>query len=164
MFHGYWRLGGGLDDRHELIFDDGILTVLQLSAENSPWPRLLVFPLLTVAVAGLFVARLQPDLAYRAAYCPLRDTTGIPCLTCGGTHSIVALMQGQVLEALAANPLVALGTVLFLFWAVYALASTFFPAIRRSLLLLPHEKRAARILTTLFLLATWAWEFWQFRG
>lgn len=110
------------------------------------------------------VARLQPDLAYRLAYCPLRDTTGIPCLTCGGTHSIVALMHGHLPEAVAANPLVALGTIIFLVWAVYALAATFFPSIRRSLVFLTHEKRAVRIVTTLFLIATWAWQFWQFRG
>ena len=115
-------------------------------------------------MAGLALARLNPELTYHLASCPLRDTTGVPCLTCGGTHSIVALMQGHWWEALAANPLVALGTPAFLFWSVYALWATFQPVLRRSLLLKPQEKRAARILVTLFLLATWAWEFWQFRG
>ena len=123
-----------------------------------------MFPLLTVAVAGLSLARLNPDLAFRLAYCPLRDTTGIPCLTCGGTHSIVSLMQGRLLDAVAANPLVAVGIISFWFWAAYALLATFIPKLRRSLKFSAPEKRAIRFLTTLFILATWAWEFWRFRG
>ncbi len=137
---------------------------MNLVSENSPWPRLLVFPLLMVAGAVLSVAMLRPDLAYKWAYCPLRDTTGIPCLTCGGTHSIVALMQGHWIEAMAANPLVAVGTVLFVLWSGYAVVATIYPAIRRSLKLLAYEKRAARIAATLLILATWAWEFKQFCG
>lgn len=136
---------------------------MKLIPENSPWPRLLVFPLLSVTLAVLALARLQPELAYRLAYCPLRDTTGVPCLTCGGTHSIVALVQGHVIESLAANPLVALGTIFFMIWSLYALLATMMPQLRRSLVIPSHEKRAIRIGTTLFLLATWAWEFWRFR-
>jgi hypothetical protein len=137
---------------------------LKLVPENSPWPRLLVFPLMTVVGAGLLLARLRPDLAYRLAYCPLRDTTGIPCLTCGGTHSIVSVMQGHWLEALGANPLVFVGTICFVLWSIFSIIATLIPRWRRSLSLLAHEKRAVRMMTALFLVATWAWEFWQFRG
>jgi Protein of unknown function (DUF2752) len=136
---------------------------LNLVPEKRPWPRLLVFPLLSLAVVALGLARLFPDLIYRLAHCPLRDTTGIPCLTCGGTHSLVALTNGRWAEALAANPLVALGTVCFLLWSGYALVSTVVPGLRRSLEFPAHEKRAVRIVAALFLLGTWAWEFWQFR-
>ena len=118
---------------------------------------------MTVVVAGLLLARLRPDLAYRLAYCPLRDTTGIPCLTCGGTHSIVSLMQGHLLEALGANPLVFVGTICFVLWSIFSIIATLIPRWRRSLSLLAHEKRAVRMMTALFLVATWAWEFWQFR-
>lgn len=136
---------------------------MQLVPENSHWPRLLVFPLLLVAASGLIFVRFQPSLAYKLAYCPLRDTTGIPCLTCGGTHSVVELVQGRWLEALSANPLVALGTVIFLIWSVYALMATMVPVLRRSPALGNKEKRAVKLMTTLFLLGTWAWEIWQFR-
>jgi len=86
---------------------------LKLVPENSPWPRLLGFPLFAVVIYGMGMARFYPDLVYRLAYCPLRETTGIPCLTCGGTHSIVALMEGHFLESLLANTLVFLGTWIF---------------------------------------------------
>jgi len=137
---------------------------LKLIPENSPWPRLLVFPLLAVTITGLSIARMNPDLAFKLAYCPLRDTTGIPCLTCGGTHSIVSLMHGRLLEALAANPMVALGVIGFGLWSLWALITTFKPDFRRSFEFSRHEKRTARILTALFIFGTWAWEFWQFRG
>ena len=116
-----------------------------------------------LAVLGLGLARLYPNLTYRLAHCPLRDTTGLPCLTCGGTHSVVALMRGDFFVSMMANPLVSLGTVMFLIWALYALLATVLPRFRRSLELLEHEKRAAKILVTLLLIGNWVWVIAQFR-
>ncbi len=130
---------------------------MNLTPEKGPWPRLLAFPLLSVLVGGLSLARLRPDLAYRLAHCPLRDATGIPCLTCGGTHAVVSMMQGNLKASLAANPLVFTGILVFLIWALYAVVATIFPRFRYSLELRPHEKRATRILAALVLLGTWFW-------
>lgn len=40
--------------------------------------------------------------------CPLKQLTGWPCLTCGGTRAFVAAMAGRWVEALGWNPLVGL--------------------------------------------------------
>ncbi len=129
-----------------------------------PWPRLLVIPLLLVVLGTLMMVRLAPDLVFRLAHCPLRDLTGIPCPTCGGTHCLVSLMQGHFLESLVANPLIFVGTLVFLLWALYALTATAVPQFRRSLSLSTREKRAARWGTALVLVATWIWEFRQLAG
>lgn len=41
--------------------------------------------------------------------CPLKQLTGWPCLTCGGTRAFVAAVAGRWVEALGWNPLVGLG-------------------------------------------------------
>lgn len=43
--------------------------------------------------------------------CPLRALTGIPCPFCGGTTAAVRVGQGDVLAALAANPVVVIGAL-----------------------------------------------------
>lgn len=43
--------------------------------------------------------------------CPLKQLSGWPCLTCGGTRAFVAAVAGRWVEALGWNPLVGLGGV-----------------------------------------------------
>ena len=66
------------------------------------------------AVAALALRPVVPALAPFAPECWLRAATGVPCATCGSTHAAVALAQGRWLDALAANPLAALGAALLL--------------------------------------------------
>lgn len=54
-------------------------------------------------------------------HCPLRDLTGIPCLTCGGTHAVRALFHLDFATALAKNPLLAVGIILFVLSGILAL-------------------------------------------
>lgn len=132
---------------------------MRLVPETNPLPRLLVFPLLLLAAFGVFWLRRWPDLVLHAAHCPLNDTLGIPCPTCGGTHAATAAARLDFPEAFAANPLVAVAIVVFTLWAVYAVGATLVPPLRRSLDLGPGEKKAARILTAFVILAGWAWQF-----
>jgi hypothetical protein len=128
---------------------------MRLVPERSPLPRLLVFPFGIVALSAGLLARYQADLVMKVAHCPLRDVTGLPCLTCGGTHTAVSLANGRWWEALQANPLVAVGLVLFLVWIIYGLLATAFPTLRRGLLVTRGEKRTARWLAALLLMAAW---------
>jgi hypothetical protein len=47
-----------------------------------------------------------------ATFCPLRAFTGIPCPICGTTTAGVRIGRGDVLGALAANPVTVLAAVL----------------------------------------------------
>ncbi|MEO3785363.1 DUF2752 domain-containing protein [Actinocorallia sp. B10E7] len=45
--------------------------------------------------------------------CPIRALTDIPCPFCGGTTVFIELGSGHLLRALAANPLVFIGAMVF---------------------------------------------------
>jgi len=131
---------------------------MRLDPEKSPLPRLLVFPFGILAVFGLAVVRFKPDLILSLAHCPLRDMTGVPCPTCGGTHAAVALAHGGWTEALVANPLVAVGLVVFGIWLLAGVLATIAPGLRRDLVLTSREKKTARILAVSLFLSAWIWE------
>jgi len=59
-----------------------------------------------VALALLALSPLAPALAGSLPECFFRRLTGVPCLTCGGTRAVLALLAGNLPAALQANPLV----------------------------------------------------------
>jgi hypothetical protein len=131
---------------------------MRLAPETSTLPRLLVFPFGILAVLGLAVVRFAPDLVLRVAHCPLRDLTGLPCPTCGGTHAAVAMSHGRWAEAFAANPLVAGSLLLFGAWLVAGVVATAVPGLRRKLVFTDREKKTARVLAVFLVLSAWIWE------
>ena len=132
---------------------------MRLAAEISPFPRMLVFPFGFIGMVGFACSRLAPDLLLRLAHCPLREWTGLPCPTCGGTMTAVALAAGRWTEALQANPLVAIGLVIFFLWGAYSIAATLRPAWRRRIVFGSGEERTARILLILAVLVAWVWQW-----
>ncbi|QYJ67826.1 DUF2752 domain-containing protein [Flavobacterium litorale] len=54
--------------------------------------------------------------------CLFKNTTGVPCPSCGNTRSIIALTEGNISEALLINPLgiiVASIMLIFPLWLLY---------------------------------------------
>jgi hypothetical protein len=130
----------------------------RLVPEKSPFPRLLVFPLLVLAGMFATLARVNADLLLRSAHCALRESTGIPCPTCGGTMAAIDLSEGRLVAALTANPLLTLVALGGGLWCLYAVAVTFLPRWRRSLALSRGAVKTVRWLVVLLLAANWAYE------
>lgn len=128
----------------------------RLVPERSPFPRLLVFPLLVMASMFITLARVNADLLLRSAHCPWRKGVGLPCPTCGGTQAAIDLAAGRPLAALAANPLLTLVAFGGALWCLYAVTATFVPPWRRSLELDRAAARGVRLLALVLLLANWA--------
>ncbi|GAB3679471.1 hypothetical protein GCM10027589_49760 [Actinocorallia lasiicapitis] len=61
------------------------------------------------ALAVAFVHRVHDP----GVLCPLRRLTGIPCPFCGGTTVFIELGSGHPVRAMAANPLVFVGAIVF---------------------------------------------------
>lgn len=129
---------------------------MRIRPESSSVLRWLALPFGLAAGAGFLAARLWPDLALRAAHCPLRSMTGLPCPTCGGTHAVTALARGDLGTAWTANPAVPLGLALLGVWMIWAVAATLLPAWRREIVLGPREKKAARWGAAFLMAALWA--------
>lgn len=54
--------------------------------------------------------------------CPFAYLTGLPCVTCGGTRAVRALLEGDLVAALRFNPLVVMGISALMAANVYAFA------------------------------------------
>lgn len=91
-------------------------------------------------------------------HCLLSDGLGIPCPLCGGTRSAMALMDGQLLLALAWNPL---AVTIILITLAYCIYSAYTLLLRKPRWRLTHftrqEKRAIRIAAITLILANWTY-------
>jgi hypothetical protein len=57
------------------------------------------------ATGAVALAPLAPLFATLLPACPLHQMTGVPCPSCGVTRAALDLAHGQLLAALAVNPL-----------------------------------------------------------
>ena len=76
--------------------------------------RQLAFIWAGLAIALLALRPVWPVAAPWLRPCLFHSLTGIPCPTCGGTRSVLALLDGRVAEAASLNPLVFAATLTFL--------------------------------------------------
>ena len=113
-----------------------------------------------LGAVSFLAARLLPLLEIHSE-CPFRLMTGLPCVTCGMTHALVALARGDLAAAWAASPL---GVLLAGGAWLYSLLD-----LARVALGLPWPtipQRAWRVLAVAALSAAalnWAWMLWQAR-
>ncbi|MGD9549118.1 MAG: DUF2752 domain-containing protein [Candidatus Krumholzibacteriia bacterium] len=129
--------------------------------ESSSLTRWIVLGLAAAGGVALLLVRFMPEAFLAWARCPLREATGIPCPTCGGSHTLVALARGDPWTALGANPALCgfvLAFAVAVLWAALALAV---PALRVDVRLGPRERRTARWLAVLGIVASWAYQIWR---
>lgn len=76
---------------------------------------------LFAVLALLLVAKNYEASPVKPPPCSLRSLTGIPCVACGGTRSVRALAEGQVIDAVIWNPLVVFAVFVIALWFVCTL-------------------------------------------
>lgn len=108
----------------------------------------------TAAVLALALPWL-PALASLGGGCPLREWTGWPCPTCGGTRAIAALARGDLVRAVRSNPVVAAGFVGF---ELVGLAAYPWLRWRGIVPVVPVETtRKLGVAALLIVVANWVW-------
>ncbi len=110
-------------------------------------------------IAGLFAAGLllREVQWLRPFSCLVREATGIPCLTCGTTRAIDALLQGRIGDALRFHTLAAIGFTAGFAYLVYALSATHL-RLRRIRIELTH-KEATWVRWSIPIVLTLQWVF-----
>lgn len=109
-----------------------------------------------IALLMLGAGRLLPVLSF-APDCVFKELTGIPCPTCGSTRSVVYLSHGDILSALAMNPLTALCLIAAIVFFFVGLVSVAFDLPRINFLLTEKEKNVMRAGVVMLLLVQWAY-------
>ena len=105
---------------------------------------------LTIALRPLWIA--GSGLLPR---CPWHAVTGWPCPGCGSTRAIVHLLNGDALGALAHNPLVASGALLFVLGGL--IAPAWLLCGGRAVSIGAGPGRRVRAAAAAVVLANWAW-------
>lgn len=80
-----------------------------------------IFILSAVGLFSLLVSRTA--LTKLPFTCPFKALTHIPCLTCGGTRSVLYLSQFSLIDSFLINPLVFLTAVGCIIWGILSLIS-----------------------------------------
>ena len=90
---------------------------MQLKVVSVPrWPPWPLWACLLVAIwvaLGSAVVCLSTQLHKPVQLCLFRALTGLPCLTCGTTRSVMSLLQGRFVQAWLYNPMMFSGMVMF---------------------------------------------------
>jgi hypothetical protein len=113
-------------------------------------------------VGGLLVAFALPAAAWLHFGLPLpvclfRESTGIPCPTCGSTRLIESLLSGRILEAATMNPLIFAALVAVLSWALLSTARVVLGLPVWRVVLGRWERRMLLFLAVVAALANWAY-------
>jgi hypothetical protein len=104
---------------------------------------------------GLGVSALWFRLGLPLPGCAFRELTGLPCATCGSTRMVQALLSGDLLQAIAWNPLVFVALASLSVWSLWAILSLAFDLPRWRLVSDRRERRVLGALAIAFVLAGW---------
>ena len=126
-----WRRLDALEPDHELIWSSVTIVSALLSAV---WLTRLGLP---------------------QVVCPFHVLTGLPCLTCGATRALAALLQRDLATSLRTNPLVGVGAAAAALYVPYGLTAVCFRLPRLRVRLGRRERTGARWLIGIVAMTLW---------
>jgi hypothetical protein len=108
----------------------------------------------------------NPEKAQTLDVCLFKNVTGIPCPSCGSTHSVLNLLQLDWKRAIDDNPLgfvLLAGLLVLPFWMIYdfaAMRSTFYNFY--TLAEAYARKRWVAIPLIALVMANWMWSIYKY--
>ncbi len=86
---------------------------------------------LVIGIAGAIVFySCGESLVERFPECQLRSLTGLYCPGCGGTHAVMLLLRGHILESFCAHPFVPYAALVYVVFMLNMLISRHVTAIK----------------------------------
>lgn len=110
----------------------------------------------SIAVLCALAVKYLP-IAHIAPSCVFRGMSGIPCPTCGVTRTLFSLTKGNLLDAVAMNPLAAILMFAAIAYCLYSIVSFLFSMRRIMFSLSEPEKDGMRIAAAMIVLANWGY-------
>lgn len=108
-----------------------------------------------IIVLTALCAAWFPDVMAYAPSCAWKGLMGIPCPTCGSTRALMHLAKGDLLSAIAFNPLVSACFLAAGLCFLYSLVTLVSGAPRIGILFSEEEKSALRIGAVTMVLMNW---------
>lgn len=140
------------------------------AAEPIPWVRLVTLDSRAldhemlwgaIALSGLFMVWiLPPEILQLAPKCPFKEFTGHPCMSCGGTRALEALVHTRFAQALEFNPLAALAIACAAPYVLYAAFTVTFRTRRIRFHLRPPWSNAIRVALLALVVLNWTYLLW----
>lgn len=128
------------------------VAVIERREGHIPWGALTMAPLFFLPLGAWAVETGQINLGI----CSLKMMAGIPCLSCGSTRGTIELFHGNVLGALAYQPMMMTIYLSVMVWGIVSLVS-FYRGKRVVLGLSRGENWAFRIAIVTIPLVNWAY-------
>ena len=132
-----------------------MLSCMTWFRQSSGWRDAESLSAAVVSGAGVLAAVITRLPACCAPRCVLKTLTNIPCLTCGGTRALDALLHGHLAAALRLQPLLTLLAMVAVAWVVYAVAGALFGLPRARVLATRREKILLVAAAAALSLANW---------
>ncbi len=116
----------------------------------------LALSLVLLLPLGVWVVQSQ---YYRPSLCGLKAAVGLPCLTCGSTRATLYLFDGDLMAALAHQPMMMLIYLVFTLWGIVSLGA-FAVGKRVRIDLHPRVDLALKIALITIPIANWVYLIW----
>ncbi len=98
--------------------------------------------------------------------CPFRIMTGIPCPSCGTTEAIIHITKGEILKAIATNPLVIVASIMLLVFPLWVSIDLIQKRNSFLSIYIKIEKtlkiRAIAVIAILIILTIWALNIYRY--
>lgn len=114
-----------------------------------------------VLLLGAVTATVWLRLGLPRPVCSLREWTGLPCATCGSTRMVEALLSGDVVGAVAWNPLVFSVLTAIAIWSAGSAAGAALGLPAWRVVLVRRERLGFALLAAAALLGGWGYLLWR---